>query len=597
MKKASLFFKDKIEVLKLLKLSLFPYRSLLLSSFLSLSCTAFTILFIGIKLRYFIDKGFSDHNFYFINKALLWLITLSLVLATFSFIRIFSTSWLSENVIANLKSHIFSHTLSFDQTYLETAKIGDLMARFETDMTLIGTALRVSVPVALRSLLQLLGAVILLCMTSLKLTGFVVLIIPLSLMPLIFIGRHLKSSTAKVQEAQSLLSSFTHETLLALKDVQSFCRERISSQKYRVLITSYLALSSSKNLSRALAIGLVIGIVFSAITFILWLGAYDVFYGYMSFGDLAAFVFYAVVAAGSLNSLTEVGEEIGPALEALERIHSLKNLKSSLSCSPLKRKKKLKGPFTVDIKNLSFSYPSRPNLKALNNINFKIEPYHTYAIVGPSGSSKSTLFSLLQRFYDPQEGCIKLNGYDIRTLPLEDVRKIFGIVPQDPCILNASVWENIAFSRPTASSQEIYKAAQLSFVEEFVQYFPQGYHTLLGERGVRLSGGQKQRLALARAILYQAPFLLLDEATNALDAQTEAHIQTALENAFKDCTRFVIAHRLSSIIKADKILVFEKGTIIEQGTHRELLKLQGLYTRLAEQQFKEGYKADLEITG
>lgn len=578
-------FQDKLKSLKVLFFYLMPYRFQMILAFISLACAAVTILLIGLGLRHLIDEGFAHQNSDLMNQAMLSLTFCSLVLAGAAFMRTFITSWLSERVTADLRKDLFDHILSFDQSYLESARVGELMSRLETDISLVRSVLGVSFPMTLRSLIQILGATILLFMRSPKLTGFVFLVIPLSLTPLIFMGRRVRILTKQSQEKHGSLSAFIHEALLSLKSIQAFCQEKAISQKYDTLMMSYLDTTSLRGRNRSLTIALVIAIVFSSITFVLWIGARDVFHGQMSFGDLSAFVFYAAVAAGSLNALSEVGGEMTSAFGALERILEIKNVAPAIGSSGTTSLAPLKPPFVFYLRDVTFYYPSRLQIPALNHVSLKIEPGRTYAIVGPSGAGKSTLFQLLQRFYDPQEGSIELNGQDIRTLPLGFLRKILAIVPQEPSIFNASLWDNIAFSRPEASPDEIYKAAQLSYIEEFACQLPQGFDTLLGERGIRLSGGQKQRLAIARAILYQAPFLLLDEATNALDTESEWHVQTALDNAFKECTRLVMAHRLSTVLNADKILVLDQGKIVEEGTHNKLLRLEGLYTRLAEHQF------------
>ncbi|MBL9029589.1 MAG: ATP-binding cassette domain-containing protein [Caedimonas sp.] len=582
---SSVFHQPRLTTLKVLARYLAPYRRQLILAFLALTCAAVTILLMGVILRHLVDKGFSHQNPHLMNRAMILLTLCSFILAGAAFVRTFTTSWLSERVAADLRQDLFDHVLSFDQTYLESAKVGELMARLDTDMMLIRSVISVSAAVTLRSLIQLSGAIALLFITSPKLTGFAFVVIPLSLTPLIFMGRRVRTLTRQGQETQGALSAFAHEILLSLKSVQAFCQEKAVSQKYHTLTRDYLGNAHLRTRARSLTISLIIAIIFSSMALILWIGARDVFQGHMSFGDLSAFIFYTAVAAGSLNSLSEVGGEITAASSAMERILDIRNVIPIIQDKKSISSELMSAPFRIEFKNLTFSYPSRPKTPALENISFTIESGQTYAIVGPSGAGKSTLFQILQRFYDPQEGAVELNGRDIRTLPLKTLRKTIAIVPQDPYIFNASLWDNIAFSNPKASPDEIRKAAQLSYVEEFASYLPQGFDTILGERGIRLSGGQKQRLAIARAILYKAPFLLLDEATNALDAKSEYHVQSALDESFKNCTRLVIAHRLSTVLNADKILVLDQGKIVEQGTHTELLALGGLYAHLAEHQF------------
>ena len=578
-------FKEHLDSLKTLGRYLSPYKLQVSIAFLALSCAAFTLLFIGFGVRHLIDVGFSLHRPYAMNQMMGLLIICCFILATASWIRLRTTSWLSEKVSLAIRQELFDHLLSFDQAYLERAKTGEIMARLESDTLLIRSTLSVGAPVMVRSLLQLLGALLLLVMTSPKLTGCLALVLPLSLTPLMVMGRRVRLLNKESDLAYAALSGLSHEMIMSLKTLQSFCQEIMFSQKHQSVALTYLEHVSLKGRVRAFMIGTGIALIFSSIVFILWLGARDVFQGFMTFGDLSAFVFYAVLAAGSLNSLSDVGTEIGSTLRAFERILALKKEVPSIR-EPLTKSEALPSPpFRIHLKDLTFYYPSCPQRAALKEVGTQFRSGKTYALVGPSGAGKTTLFQLLQRFYDPQKGMIELNGQDIRALPLGFLRSQFALVPQEPYIFHATLWENIAFSAPQASPEEVYKAAELSYVQEFAQKLPQGYDTLLGERGVRLSGGQKQRLALARALLYKAPFLLLDEATNALDAQSEHHIQKALREGFKECTRLVIAHRFSTVLEADEILVLDQGEIVERGTHTYLLSLKGLYAHLAKRQF------------
>ena len=575
--------------LKVLGKYISPYRWLVVLGFLSLSLSGVITLLMGASLRHLVDEGFAQENPHIMDKAMLILLLYSIVLAICASIRSFTTTWLSEQVSADLRKDLFDHILSFDQIYLESAKIGELLARLETDMVTVRSVMAVSGAVVLRSLIQFFGSVGLLLMTSLKLTAIAFLVVPLSLTPLIILGHRVRALNKKRQQSENTVSAFVHEILVSLKSVQAFCQEKSTFHKYLKLVRNVLENGHARAQIRAITMGLVIAVIFSSVVLILWLGARDVFAGKMTFGDLSAFVFYTAVAAGSLNSLSEMSGDLSSLSGALERIIALRDVKPSIQDNRRSRKGKepfsLTLPLTIEFHQVTFAYPSRPRTPTLKEASFVFEFGKTYAIVGSSGAGKSTIFHLLQRFYDPQQGFIAINGHDMRTLPLETIRRMMALVPQEPHIFSGTLWENIAFGSVKATHDEILQAAHLSYVSEFAEHLPQKFDTLLGEQGIRLSGGQKQRLALARAILYNAPFLLLDEATNALDSKSAYHVQKALEESFKNRTRLVIAHSLSTVLNADQILVLGDGKIVEQGTHKELLALDGSYSRLAEHQF------------
>ena len=579
----------KTNILNIFLSYLKPYYTQIAIALLALLFSAFIILLVGFGLQKFIDQGLQAPHQQLINPAFIFLLICTFILAGAALVRMTTTSWLSEQVTQDIRRDLFRHLLTFDASTLEDLKTSDLISRLENDTALIRSVLSSSVAVALRSFIQILGSIIFLFMTSLKLTGFVLLVIPLCSLPLIFLGRRVRSYTANTQTKQQSLSIFIHETLKALRTVQAFCQENRQAQRFDDLSACYLKATHLKGKSRALIVASIIAIVFGSIALTLWIGAQDVFQGKISFGQLSAFIFYAVVAAGSLNSLSDVSGEMMSAIQGFKRICQLKELEShlqnkitfsELAISDLQE-------LTIDFKNVTFFYPSRPEVPALHRLSFKIKAGQTVAIVGPSGAGKSTLFQLLLRFYDPQEGQILIKDQDIQHLSLTNLRSLFAQVPQEPDIFDLSLQDNIAFSRPKATSDEIYEAADFALVNEFVSLLPQGYETMVGEQGIRLSGGQKQRLAIARAVLYQAPILLLDEATNALDAESEYSVQKALDLAFKGRTRLVIAHRLATVVHADHILVLDQGHLVEQGRHQDLIQQNGLYAHLAKHQFSQ----------
>ncbi|MGI4851450.1 MAG: ABC transporter transmembrane domain-containing protein [Janthinobacterium lividum] len=564
-----------------------PYYTQIAVALLALLFSAFIILLVGFGLQKFVDQGLQAPHRQFINPAFIFLIICALILAGAALVRMTTTSWLSEQVTQDIRRDLFRHLLTFDALILEDLKTSDLISRLENDTALIRSALSSSVAVALRSFIQILGSVIFLFMTSLKLTGFVLLVIPLCSLPLIFLGRRVRLHTANTHTKQQSLSIFIHETLRALRTIQAFCQESGQAQRFEDLSACYLKATHLKGRSRALIVASIIAIVFGSIALTLWIGAQDVFQGKISFGQLSAFIFYAVVAAGSLNSLSDVSGEMMSAIQGFKRIYQLKELRSRFQIKTTFSELAISDSqeLTVDFKDVTFFYPSRPKIPALHRLSFKIKAGQTVAIVGPSGAGKSTLFQLLLRFYDPQEGQILIENQDIQNLSLPNLRSLFAQVPQEPDIFDLSLQDNIAFSRPKATCDEIYEAADLALVNEFVSLLPQGYETMVGEQGIRLSGGQKQRLAIARAVLYQAPILLLDEATNALDAESEYSVQKALDLAFKGRTRLVIAHRLATVVHADHILVLDQGHLVEQGRHQDLIQQNGLYAHLAKHQF------------
>ena len=592
-------FSIKTDNLKTFLPYLKPYKNRIVVALFALIFSALIILVIGFGLQHFVDQGVNTPDSHSLTPVFIFLVVCVFILAASAFVRMTTTSWLSEQVSQDLRRDLFTHLLSFDSLTLENLKTSDLILRLENDTALIRSALNSSVAVALRSLIQILGSLIFLVVTSLKLTGFVMLIIPLCSLPLIFLGRRIRWLTNETQKKQDCLSIFVHETIGALKTVQAFCQESQQAQRFESLSTSYLSATHRKGQARALIVALIIAIVFGSIAMTLWIGAEDVFRGEISFGQLSAFLFYAVVAAGSLNSLGDVSGEIMSAFQALTRIDQLKKLSSALGLqaspnaqiitSDIKVMTSLPDfqSLTIEFKNVTFFYPSRPESPALRNLSFKIQAGQTVAVVGPSGAGKSTLFQLLFRFYDPQKGQIFLGINNIQDISLTTLRSIFSHVPQEPDIFDLSLWDNIAFSRPNALPEEIHQAAGLAFVDEFATLLPQGFNTLVGEQGIRLSGGQKQRLAIARALLYRAPILLLDEATNALDAESEHSVQKGLDQAFKDRTRLVIAHRLATVVHADHILVLDQGHLVEQGTHQDLIKQNGLYAHLAKYQLSD----------
>lgn len=567
----------------LLKMGRFvkPYTSDLVFIFLSLTIAAGTMLSFGIGLQNLIDYGFILSNPSMLTRSIFIIVGMSLVIAGASFVRSYYSSSLSEKVVVDIKSVLFSHLLKLPPSFFESYRSGELISRMSTDMSQFQIVIGSSASTAFRNLLQLLGALILIFMTSIKLATILLVMIPVILLPIVWLGKKVRKLSKISQDQIADDASYVQETFSAIETVQSNHRERLHQAVFKHSLEETLQAIQSQNWVRSTMVALVIALVFSSVSFVLWLGGYDVLSGKLSAGSLSSFIFYAVVAAGSVNQLIEIIGDLNRAIGASERLLELLAIESDIiqanPCATLPRPA-LGG---LEFSNVSFSYPTRSSQKALDNFTLSIQPGEKVALVGPSGGGKSTLFKLLLRFYDPHTGSIKLDGIDIRKLSFKDLRETLAIVPQDPFIFNASVSDNIAYGKFRATERQIRHAAEAAHAGDFIRSLPDGFNTILGERGVRLSGGQRQRLAIARAIIRDPAILLLDEATNALDAESERIVQMALKELMKDRTTLIVAHRLSTIQSADQIVVINDGKIESIGSHEALLEEKGLYQKLA----------------
>ncbi len=556
-----------------------PYSFSFLKTFLALCCTAFSILAIGPSLRFLIDNGLQTGNLEFLNKAVLILIVLSLILAFSAYIRLSSTALLAEQIVTDLRKNLFAHLLKLDASFFDKTRLGDLIARLSDDCTLLKTILSTSGAIVIRGFIQFLGALIFMLFTSLKLTFFTFLIIPIASLPIWLLGRRLKQKTLKSQNSQGNLTTFVKEHLSSITTIQAFTQEEFSKDQFTTLNKTSLQINTENLKLRACLISLVIGGVLIAISIVLSIGGHAVLAKNLSSGGFLSFLFYALVAAGSLNEIAEVLGDFQKAASAMGRLLEILKTPSKIdfTSSIMMPSEPLQGH--ICFKNVSFSYPTRPQIKALKKFSVEIKKGEKIAIVGASGAGKSTLFKLLIRFYDLEIGSIQIDGYDITKLNPKILRQAFSVVFQDTTIFHDTVYQNIAFARPEATRQEILNAAQAAYVDEFASHLPQGFETVVGDQGKQLSGGQRQRIAIARALLKNAPILLLDEATNALDSQSESFVQKAIAHLAKDRTTIIIAHRLTTIKECDQIYVMDKGKLIEQGTHQTLLKADGLYKR------------------
>jgi len=551
--------------------------------FLTLSSLA--TLSLPLAVRLMIDHGFVHADPSVINRSFVGLLAVAVVLALATASRYLCVSVLGERVIADLRRALYNHLLTLDQAFYERTRIGELISRLGTDTELVHTAVGSSMSVALRSVVTAIGGASMLVLTSPRLAGYAAMVIPLVILPIALAGRRQQRLARANQDRVADAAAIANETLNAVYAVQAYAREPVERQRYDGAIERALQAARRRIRQRSVLTALVIVLIFGAITLALWAGARAVNGGTLDGGVLSQFVLYAVIAAGSFGGLTEVWSEISRAGGAMERIGELlatrPTIASPLTPQPLPQP--LRGEIRFD--QVEFRYPTRPDAPTLHDFSLHVAPGETVALVGPSGAGKSTVFHLLLRFYDPQRGTISVDGAPLAALALPALRSAIALVPQDTVIFGASAAENIRFGRTDADDASVSAAAQAAEADEFIRAQPQGYDTYLGEKGVRLSGGQQQRVAIARAVLKDAPILLLDEATSNLDAQSEAAIQHAFERLMRNRTTLVIAHRLATVQKADRIVVMDAGRIVAQGTHAELLRKGGLYAELARLQF------------
>ena len=575
--------------LRLLLPFLRPYRWPVAGATLALLFTTGLTLGIGQGLRRLIDSGFGSqgaggHSTAGLNMAALGMFGVVAALAVATYARFSLIAWLGERVGADLRRALYNHVITLSPGFFETARTGDILSRMTADTGLLQALVGSSISMWLRSMLTVVGALGLLVATSPKLAGIVVLVVPIVVVPLIAFGRREKRFSRAAQDRIGDLGAYAEETLAALTTVQAFTHEPIDRAMFATRIEDSVTAAVRRIRTRALLILVVMLLGFGAITFSLWVGGRDVIAGRMSGGDLAAFVFYAVILAGAGGTLSELWGEMQRAAGAADRLTELLAERPAIDAPAYPQRFPDVSLGTLALESVTFRYPSRPEAAALDALSFSVRPGETVALVGPSGAGKTTVFQLLLRFYDAQSGTVRVDGVDVRNADPAALRARIAVVPQDPVIFSANAWENIRYGRPDASDAEVRAAAQAASAE-FLFELPSGLDTFLGEKGVRLSGGQRQRVAIARAMLRRAPILLLDEATSALDAESEAAVQHALGVLAHGCTTLVVAHRLATIRRADRIVVIERGRVVAEGSHDALVRETGLYARLAELQF------------
>ena len=563
---------------------LWRHKLRLVAASLALIVTSMLQLSLGYGLQLLIDDGFAGGDPEGLRNAVVFIVAVGAAMAVGAMVRFYLVSWLGERVSADLRSAVFSNLVGLHPSYFESNQSGEIMSRLTTDTTLLQTLIGSSVSLAARNSLSLVGALVLMLITNLKLSLIILVGVPLTLLPILFFGRRVRNLSNKSQQTIAEVGSHAGEILQSIKIVQSYNRESMEQTAFDRDVTTAFDVARARIRQRALLTGFAILLLVAAMAGMMWSGGQDVISGRMSGGEMGAFVFYAVMLGAAFATLSEVWGDLQRAAGAAERLMELLNETSVIVDSGTEH------PDTrssITFKQVTFSYPSRPDQPALTDFELSIPPGKSLALVGQSGAGKSTLFELLQRFYDPQQGSISYGKHDLRQIPLAAWRERAALVPQSPVLFSGSVRYNIAYGKPDASDAEIQSAAQTAYAHDFISQLPEGYDSPLGAQGVRLSGGQRQRIAIARAVLKNPEILLLDEATSALDTESEFYVQQALSEIVHDRTTIIIAHRLSTIINADNIAVIDQGRVVATGTHNELLSTSPLYARLASLQFNQ----------
>lgn len=578
---------DRFKALALARHFIAPYRKAVAGALLALVFTAGITLSLGQGIRLLVDRGFVTGSPELLNQTVLLFFVLVTALAVGTFVRFYLVSWIGERVVADIRKQVFNHLITLHPGFFETNRGLEIQSRLTTDTTVLQSVIGSTVSVALRNLVMLMGGVILLFVTNVKLSLIVMLAVPLVVAPILVFGRRVRRLSRQSQDRVADVGSYVGEILGQIKTVQAYNHQPQDQARFAGVVEDAFAVARQRIRQRAWLIAVVILLILGAVGIMLWVGGLDVLAGRISGGELAAFVFYSLIVGSSVGSLSEVIGELQRAAGAAARIVELLRTESQIT-APSEGLETLPARVAGELRfeAVSFAYPGRPDVTVIDRLSLAVRPGETLALVGPSGAGKSTLFDLLLRFFDPQEGCLRLDGHDLRRLDPDDLRRCFALVSQNPALFFGTIADNIRYGRPEASIAEVEEAARIAHADEFIRGLPEGYGTRLGDAGQGLSGGQKQRLAIARALLTDAPILLLDEATSALDAQSEHLIQQAMPRLMADRTTLVIAHRLATVQHADRIAVINEGRLQALGTHQELMASDPLYARLAQLQFQ-----------
>jgi ATP-binding cassette subfamily B protein len=562
-----------------------PYRARFTVAGIALLVAAACTLAVGQGLKFVVDRGFAAGDAAELDRALFALLAIIAAMSVATYVRFYNVSWIGERVTADLRKRVFDHLLTLSPGFFEVTRTGEVISRLTNDTTMLESVIGSSLSMALRNIVLGAGALILLMLTSLKLTLLVLGGLPVVVLPIILFGRRVRRLSRTSQDRVADTGAYVDEAIHEIRTVQAYAHEPQDRRMYAERVEAAFAAGVRRIRQRALLIGAVIFLVFVAVGVILWIGGHDVLAGRLSAGQLSAFVFYSVIVASSVGAVSEVAGELQRAAGATERLMEILDTPPEIAPPPSPTPLPEPPRGTVALEAVTFSYPSRPGDPAISALSLKVDTGERVALVGPSGAGKTTVFQLLLRFYDPQSGRVLIDGVDVRTADPRAVRSHIAVVPQDPVIFAASVWDNVRYGRTDATDAEVRDACEAAYATEFLARLPQGMDTELGERGVKLSGGQRQRLAIARAVLARRPILLLDEATSALDAESERMVQLALDRLMRGRTTLIIAHRLSTVIGADRIIVLDGGVAVAEGTHATLVRDDPLYRRLATLQF------------
>lgn len=562
-----------------------PYRLQLVLTLIALAVAAASVLAFGAGFRYLIDGAFGAGHTEALDHALKAALIVVVLLAVSTFARAFLVTWLGERLVADIRHDVYRHVVGLSPSFFELTRTGEVLSRLTADTSVVQSVISASLSQALRNILLLIGGLVLLFITNLKLTLLMLVVVPLVVVPIVVIGRRVRGLSRAAQDRVGDLSGHGEETLNAVQTVQAFAQEARERATFKDLAEKAFDAAVAYARMRSALAAVVITLVFGAIVVVLWIGGHDVMGGRISGGELAAFVFYASIVASAAGGLAEIMGDLQRAAGATERLFDLLDTQPIIKApnEPTILPSPSKG--AIRFEAVRFAYPLDPETDVLHRLDLEVEPGATVALVGPSGAGKTTIFQLLMRFYDPASGSLTFDNADLRDVDPVSLREKIGLVPQEPMIFSANAWDNIRYGRPDASDDEVRAAASAAAATEFLEKLPDGFNSFLGEKGVRLSGGQRQRIAIARAVLRDPALLLLDEATSSLDAESERLVQEALERLHKGRTSLVIAHRLATVLNADRIVVLDEGRVAATGKHQELIEQGGLYARLAELQF------------